>query len=107
MPLNIVDGVFSRIINFCIWPPGGFECKKKSKKTKKIKITSALFIIYLHNELHNEIYLGAEFYGFLFSHLATRGLRIVKKWKKQITIKITSSLFVIDLHNELQTCRRS
>ncbi len=52
----------------------------------------------------------AKLQGFLLSHLATRGLRIVKKCKKQENrrkLKLTSSLFIIYLHNELQTCRGS
>ncbi len=55
----------------------------------------------------HEIYLGAKFHGFLYSRLATRGLRIVENKEKQRKIHITSSLFIIYLHNELQTCGRS
>ncbi len=50
MSLNISDGFFSCVFHFCVSPPGASNCKK-CKKTKKIKITSSLFIIYLHNEL--------------------------------------------------------
>ena len=34
-----------------IWPPGVFELSKNAKKNRKIKVTSSLFIIYLHIEL--------------------------------------------------------
>ena len=65
---------------------------------RKIKITSSMYIIYLHNELQS---CRRSWTLLGYNILATRGLRIVNNWKKLWKIKITSSMFII-LHNELQ-----
>jgi len=110
MSLNISDGFFSHIFHFCVSPPGASNCQKMLK-TKKIKITSSQFIIYLHNELQS--CRGSckpwvcKISGISIVAFCHQGSLNCQKMRKTSKIKLTSSLFIIYLHNELQTCRGS
>ena len=90
------------------------KCKNKENQ-RKIKLTSSIFIIYLHNELQScrgswnlLVCKISRISIFAFDHQGSSNCQKMQKNKQnQRKIKLTSSMFIIYLHNELQSCRGS
>ena len=93
-----------------ILPPGASIVKNWVKQSK-IKITSSLFISYLHNELQtcrrSWTLPGCKISGILISAFGHQGPRIVKKLKKSKKNENIIFLLIIYWHSELKTYRRS
>ncbi len=97
--------LFSRLATRGLW------ISQKCQKPKKIKITSSLFIIYLHNVLQtcsmSWNLSGSEISAISIFTFGHQGASNCQKSRKTQKIKIMSSLFIIYLHNVLQTCSMS